>query len=255
MSSNIWTLCGAKPNVVEYRGRPWRVVEDQHHLATRSLVDSVEEHDLLERLIESAKPPTHAPAKLNYLLFTPLRYAPLKNGSRFGAVQERGIWYGSEELRTAFAERAYYQIVLLEGTAAEIQPLQHTVTAFTADVRTTAAVDLTLPPFATHSADISAKNSYVSSQQLGRDMRGAGISAFRFTSARDVHGGVNVGIFSPSAFASNRSKPHQRWLCVATTARVEFTRQGGSKAAVHSFPRADFLIAEALPTPAIQTSQ
>jgi RES domain len=251
MSPNIWTLCGAKPNVVEYRGRPSRIVEDQHHLATRPLVDSVEEHDLLEQLIENAKPPARAPAALDYLLSTPLRYPPLKRGSRFGTTLEMGIWYGAEEPRTAFAEVAYYLVVLLEGTAADIQPLQRTVTAFTADVKSTVAVDLTLPPFATHGADISAKDSYVSSQQLGLDMRAAGTTAFRFTSARDIRGGVNVGVFSPSAFASKKSKSHQRWLCVATTARVEFTRQGVVKTAVHSFPRADFLIGEALPTPAI----
>jgi hypothetical protein len=205
-------------------------------------------------LIEDAKPPVpESSAKLDYLLSTPFRYPPLKHGSRFGSKLESGIWYGSEEPRTAFAERAYYLLLVLEGTAAasSIEPWQRPFGAFTADVRTAAAVDLTAPPFLEHAAHISAKDTYASSQELGRDMRAAGIEAFRFTSARDVGGGVNVGLFSPNAFASNKPKTRQRWLCVATTARVEFSRQDVSKTTVHAFPRADFLHAGAIPSPAV----
>lgn len=254
MSSSIWTQCGAKPNVAEYHGRPWRIVEDQHHLATRKLVDSVAEHELLERLIDGAKPPLPAPAaELDYLLSTPFRYPPLKHGSRFGSAVESGIWYGSENPRTAFAERAYYVLLFLEGTAAaaSLQPLQRTFTAFAVDVRTALAVDLTLPPFASHTPRISAKDTYVFSQQLGRDMRGVGIEAFRFTSARDIGKGANVGIFSPKAFVSPRTKSHQRWSSIATSNQVEFSRQGMAKTTVHSFPRADFLLAGAVPSPAL----
>ncbi|MCV6615090.1 MAG: RES family NAD+ phosphorylase [Cellvibrionaceae bacterium] len=37
---------------------------------------------------------------------TPFRYPPLAYGSRFGSTLERGIFYASQELATAFAESA-----------------------------------------------------------------------------------------------------------------------------------------------------
>jgi hypothetical protein len=40
--------------------------------------------------------------------------------TRFGSRSERGLWYGSERLPTAFAEVAYYRILVLEGTAAPL---------------------------------------------------------------------------------------------------------------------------------------
>jgi len=44
---------------------------------------------------------------LDYLLFPPFRYPPLKWGSRFGTEYQRGLFYGSQLLATALAEVAY----------------------------------------------------------------------------------------------------------------------------------------------------
>ena len=81
------------------------MVEAQHRISTRKLVDSDREQAVLEQLLESAKPPVPPASNLlHYLLFTPFRYPPLPNGSRFGTRWDRGIWYGAETLATAFAE-------------------------------------------------------------------------------------------------------------------------------------------------------
>src|SRR5260370_1119544 len=86
-------------------------------------------------------PPSLAPrraagAGLDSLLFTPFRYPPLRHGSRFGSRYERGIWYGAETLRTAFAEVAYYRLLFLEGTEADLGLLQTDLSAFSVRVRT-----------------------------------------------------------------------------------------------------------------------
>ncbi len=51
MSSSIWTRCAGDSELRSLRLSPWRVVEAQHQLSTRKLVDSAEEQILLEELI------------------------------------------------------------------------------------------------------------------------------------------------------------------------------------------------------------
>src|SRR5215207_11623139 len=101
MSSSIWTRCAGDSEIRALHVSPWRVVEAQHQVSTRKLVDSAEEQALLEEMIDSVKPPDVTNGRMHYLLFTPFRYPPLPHGSRFGRRTERGIWYGSLDLRTA----------------------------------------------------------------------------------------------------------------------------------------------------------
>jgi hypothetical protein len=86
MSSDIWTQCAGRSEVRPLKLTPWRVVESQHQVSTRKLVDTLEEQALLEELIDSAKPRDTTNGRLHYLLSTPFRYPPLPYGSRFGAV-------------------------------------------------------------------------------------------------------------------------------------------------------------------------
>ena len=88
MSSSIWTRCAGATRLRSLRLAPWRVVESQHHVSTRKLVDSLEEQAILEQLIETAKPPSAAIDRYHVLIAAPFRYPPLKYGSRFGTRQE-----------------------------------------------------------------------------------------------------------------------------------------------------------------------
>src|SRR4029453_729894 len=134
MSSNIWTQCAGRTRVRALAGEAWRVVEPQHQVATRKLVDSDAEHEVLEELVEASKPAL--PGRLHYLLTTPFRSPPLPHGSRFGTRGEPGIWYGSAQPRTAFAETAYYRLLFLAGTRAALAPLPVELSAFRAGYRT-----------------------------------------------------------------------------------------------------------------------
>ena len=135
--------CGGKRNLRPYEGRPWRVVEAQHRNGTRRLVDSDEEQGVLEALIDRVKPPAPAGPEfrgLHYLLFTPFRHPPLPHGSRFGTRAEPSLFYASEVRETALAETAYYRLLFLEGTRAELGPVTVELSAFQVEVRTRAAV-------------------------------------------------------------------------------------------------------------------
>lgn len=253
VSPTIWTRYAARVDFAVLTARPWRVVEAQHVVATRKLVDSDGEQHLLEELIERAKPPVPPEPEfeeLHYLLSTPFRYPPLPYGSRFGTRAERGLWYGGEALRTAFAEAAYYRLVFLEGTEAELEPVVVDLTAFRARVWSERAVDLTREPFAAHGAEISSPVTYAASQVLGREMRAAGVEAFRYRSARDVEAGANLGLFTPAAFASRRPDSPQTWYCVATREVVELSRRDLLERGAFRFPRERFELEGELPAPA-----
>ena len=250
MSSSIWTRCGGASELRPLRLEPWRVVEAQHRVSTRKLVDTLEEQALLEDLIESAKPPDPTSGRLHYLLAAPFRYPPLRHGSRFGTRAERGIWYGSETQRGAFAEVAYYRLVFLEGTHADLGPVSTQLTAFRAQARSERGVDLVAPPFAAYRDVIASPVDYTETQALGRAMREAGVELFRYPSARAADE-VNVGAFSPSVFAGSRPRSLETWQCTATRALVEFVKLDYFRRSAFSFAREAFLVEGRLPTPAV----
>ena len=253
MSRSIWTQCAGSSRTGALVLDAWRVVESQSVISTRKLVDSDAEQEVLEQLLEHAKPPLpREPAfrRLHFLLSTPFRYPPLPRGSRFGTRLERGIWYGSAALSTALAEVAYYRLVFLAGTAAELGTVAVELSAFRAAVHTRRGVDLTLPPFAAHRARISSKTTYAASQPLGRAMREAQVEAFLYVSARDPERRKNVGLFAP-AFARRRPTVPSSWVCMATRDRVEISKKDVFRKQRHAFERSAFEVGGVLPTPAL----
>ena len=250
MSSSIWTRCAGDSELRALRLAPWRVVEAQHQVSTRKLVDSVEEQALLEELIDRVKPPDHTNGRLHYLLFTPFRYPPLRHGSRFGARHERGIWYGAETRATALAEVAYYRLLFLDGTHGELGAVITPLTAFNVRAHSARGIDLVVPPFAAHSRAIASPTSYSASQALGAAMRAAGVELFRYPSARAPHG-VCIGAFVPSVFGSAKPQKFETWHCTATKERVEFTQSDYLARERQVHERAEFLVEGRLPAPAL----
>jgi len=252
MSSSIWMECGGASELRPLRLAPWRVVEAQHKVSTRKLVGTAAEQELLEELIDSVKPATLAGRRLHYLLFTPFRYPPLRYGSRFGARHEGGIWYGSEKQGTAFAEVAYYRLLFLEGSHAELGSVTTSLTAFTVRMRSSNAVDLCSAPFDEYRSAIASPVSYVESQALGRAMRDSGVELFRFPSARDSSGGASVGAFSPAVFHNAKPLRFETWHCTAVPSFVEFARGDfGGRREVFVYGRAQFEVDGRLPSPAV----
>ena len=251
MAFSIWTQCAGDSELRILRLSAWRVVEAQHQVSTRKLVDSTEEQILLEELIDSVKPADITSGRLHYLLFTPFRYPPLPHGSRFGGRHDRGIWYGSLELRSAFAEVAYYRLLFIEGSHAALGTITTALTAFTASIRAAKGIDLTADPFDSYRSKISSPASYDVSQHLGDEMRAGGVEAFRYWSARDIEDGINVGVFSPSVFGRAKPKSFETWYCAASSDRVDLTQADYFARSSFSFLREQFLVNGELPSPAI----
>jgi len=228
---NIWQECKGDQYILPIECSAWRIVENQNQTATRKLVDSLHEQQVLEELIENHKPKLPEICKdYHYLLATPFRYPPLQQGSRFGTRYEPSIWYGSLAIETALAEKAYYRFLLLQDSEAEYRAAPIKYSAFQIDIMTQRGTNLTYPPFSHYTATISSHHCYIDSRKLGKDMREANVNVFLFESARCPDKGINVGLFSPCGFKTKTPKePFQTWLGTVTHSytQIEFVRTNG----------------------------
>lgn len=252
MSQSIWTRCAGSSRVRRLEDRAWRAVEAQHVVSTAKLTDSPEEQAALERMIDAVKPPlvpAQEFARHHFLLTTSFRYPPLRHGTRFSTRFERALWYGSQQIRTVCAEVAYYRLLFLEGTSADLGRLEVDLSLFRVSIRTRRGIDLTRAPFRAHESKISSPSSYAESQRLGLEMRKAGVEAFRYRSARDAEGGVNLALFTPSAFATRRPSAPHTWHATATKERVDFVRKDGLERSTFAFARREFEVRGSLPRP------
>lgn len=231
--------------------RAWRMVEAQHQISTRKLVDSAGEHEVLEALLERHKPPLPDErefAGLHYLLATPFRYPPLRWGSRYGPVTERGIWYGATKVHAVLAEVAFYRLLLLEGTTASIPRVSSEHTLFRVQVRAERGLDLGAPSFDAARAELVDPASYAATQRLGSEMRAHGVEAFVFPSARSD--GTNVGVLTPRAFVGKQPDPQmQTWHCTAGREQVWFQRRTATEPASVAFDADRFRLDGRLPHP------
>lgn len=256
MSLDIWTLCAGPTKVGPLSAEAWRVVEAQHLNSTHKLVDSLSEQNILENLIDQqVKPPRPRGAEfegLHYLLWTPFRYSPSGRGSRFGLPTDHGMWYGSTDVQTALAEKAFHHLVFLNASAADFSHQEIEWSSFTALVKTERGVDLTSPPFAQYAEAITDPASYKFSLPLGTMMRKAEVEAVLFASARSFRG-KNVGLFAPAFANKNVSDNHPRWTCFARKDRIEVRRKNLTpRPKAFVFTRAGFEIDGRLISPAFE---
>jgi RES domain len=194
-----------------------RVVEAQHFASTMRLTDSLEEQAALEAVLEDSKPALPPAAqRLHYLLATPFRYRP-HTGSRFRQPFEPGVWYGAEALRTALAEKSYWRLRFLldsPGTP-DLKPVPHT--AFSAAVRTAAALDLTRAPLVRERAAWTERLDYSRTQALAQAARAAGIVCIRYESVRDPQHAACVAVLAPEAFGRGRPRAQEAWFIAASS--------------------------------------
>jgi hypothetical protein len=202
------------------------------------LVDTLDEQQRLEELLETTKPPVPAEcAGLHYLLSTPFRYgAPYPTGSRFRRPGlTPGVFYGSTATATAVAEAAFHRLLFFADSPATPWPAnagEHT--AFSARFRTASALDLTSPPFDQDERRWTHPTDYRACHTLADEAREAGVDVLRYASARQG-GGVNLALFTCRTFASREPIDRQTWrihlgpqgvraVCGFPDARLEFDR-------------------------------
>jgi hypothetical protein len=168
-----------------------------------ALVDSLDEQQVLERILDDAKPPVPAGArKLHWLLFTPFRYPPPPGGSRFRGPNDPGVFYGADEVRTACAELGYWRWRHLnESPALTAMPVKPQ-TVFRAQLATL-AVDLRRPPFDVARGQWTDRDDYAACQAFARAAREA-------ASARSATSRCAIRSTRPVARCSRRRRSRGR---------------------------------------------
>lgn len=214
MSSNIWTPAELSSRATGLSGKCWRAVEAQHRASAMKITDTLEEQQILEKLIEDTKPPIPPGCEgLDVLLMTPFRYsAQNPYGSRFRRPNAAdGVFYASQQPGTAIAEMAFYRLLFF-AESPQIpwpqNPGEYTV--FAAELGSKRALDLTVRPFAGHDL-LYHFVDYSFSQLLADRAREARITALSYTSVRDPDRKPNFAILSPTAFARTRLVDRQSW--------------------------------------------
>lgn len=245
----IWQSCKGQQQIQTISGTLYRLAESQEQIATRRYVDSLQEQATLEELLESSKPVYDNYSHLDYLLRSPFRYPPLEHGSRFGRPHEMSLFYGAETVSTTLSEVAYYRFVFFQDIKDHPKPLltsEHTI--FSVDYSTDNGIELHKAPFDQFMNQLRHPYDYRDTQQLGSDMRNAGVEAFQYVSARDVNKGICVGLFTPAAFIDSKPVSYSAWQCEVGKTTVAFKETG--KRSVTTFNITQFQVNGTLPKPA-----
>ena len=215
-----------------YGNEVWRVVEAQHVVSTLKIVDSGDEQEILEAILDGTKPPFPAECSgYSYLIATPFRYGALyPHGSRFRrAGYTPGVLYASETDETAIAESAFYRILFFtESPDTPFPDNPSEFTAFSINVQTRRLVDLTAAPLSKKRKLWTDPVNYEPCQALEEDARAAGAEAIRYESVRDPKRRCNLAGLTCSAVASREPLAQRTW-------RLHFGETGAT--ATREFPR------------------
>lgn len=236
MSSNTWTPRAVASESKSCELTLWRAVEAQHVVATRALVDSLAEQEILESVLEASKPP--APercAGLDYLIHTPFRYPPLPRGSRFRSYDDPGVWYGADAIRTSCAEAGYWRwrFVCDSHGLTRLDGVAHTVLQAIARGET---LDLRIKPFARDESTWTDPDDYTGCQALARAARAAEVQMIRYASARDPDRGGCAAVLDCRAFSGTGGvRQRQSWFLTVDRQRASWVRSGSRSAASYEF--------------------
>src|SRR5262245_40852911 len=215
MPSITWTPAALLPSARPLAGTCWRVVEAQHHVSTLKLVDTLQEQQLLERIVEETKPVIPPECRhLHYLLATPFRYGSVyPTGSRFRRPgMTAGVFYAAEKVATAVAEIAFHRLLFFAESPQTPWPTNPSeYTAFAAAYRTRKGVDLTRSRFKTDGAAWLHPTDYRHCQEFAESARNAAIEAIRYRSVRDPEGGMNLALLTCRVFAKPKPIRLQTW--------------------------------------------
>ena len=205
------------------------MVEAQYVVSTMKVVDTLAEQEVLEDILEERKPPIpQEAAGLHYLLYTPFRYDTLiRQGSRFRAMGDPGVFYGAERLKTAAAETGYWRWRFLKDSAGLDRLPSARFTAFSVAVSGT-MIDLRRSPFSKDEALWMHPSDYGPTQAFGRTARKAALSAILYQSVRDPETHFCVAVLNPEAFASKQPDADMRnWMLTLLPTEAVWQRQGG----------------------------
>ncbi|NND82334.1 MAG: RES family NAD+ phosphorylase [Gammaproteobacteria bacterium] len=227
----------------------WRMVETQETAATLKLVETMEEQQLLEQLLDEVKPPYRPGTESrHYLIKTAFRYPPLKYGSRFGTRAMPSFFYASEQSDTVLAETAYYRFVFMHDMAEPYAAgLDSRHSMFRVTAKTDRCLDLSGKKYAALRSQLTDPVDYRLCQQIGKwAVEEKAVEIIRFESARLAQS-YNVAIASPTAIRSRAPNEIQSWLCRTTMQRISFSSRERRFPVL--FNLSDYLVNGQLPRP------
>ncbi|QID19819.1 RES family NAD+ phosphorylase [Nitrogeniibacter mangrovi] len=205
------------------------MVEAQHVASTMKIVDSPAEQDVLEALLDGAKPALPPEAEpLDYLLATPFRYPPLPGGSRFRSGIDPGVFYGADTVATAGAELGYWRWRFLHDAVdlERLEPVPHT--AFGAEVATT-TVDVRCAPFDRDAEAWTHPTDYRHTQAFARVARSARVGGILYRSVRSAVPAWCLALLTPAGFAHRKPlAATQTWWLAVSVDGVQWRRDAES---------------------------
>lgn len=211
-----------------YANEIWRLVEAQHIISTMKLVDSREEQEALEAILEKTKPPVPAACQhLDYLLATPFRYGLYPRDSRFRRAGETpGVFYAAEEPITAVAETVWHRRIFFGGSPQTPLPVEAgQYTAFSVPVRTGMAIDLTVPPLSRDEASWTDPDDYSACLDLADRVREDEGELIRYASVRHPEALPNIAVLTCSAFVKAEPVQRQTWHLLLRPGRTQVHRE------------------------------
>lgn len=202
-----------EPAYAPYRKNLWRVIEAQSRSSTVGIVDTVREHDVLEGILEDAKPPVPVGCRrLSYQFWSPFRYGRYPRDSRFRrAGRTPGVWYGAEDAVTAVCETAWGALRFFRaspGTPMPARPVEHT--AVQADIATPVGLDLTAAEMADQGR-WTDPSDYSDCLALADLARADGCEVIRYASVRHPDHLPNAAVLTCRAFVQPRPIAQQTW--------------------------------------------
>ncbi len=96
-------------------------------------------------------------------------------------------------------------------SANDAQSVELLLTVFSADWQSPLTLDLTRPPLDRDRRKWTHPDDYGPTRQLALSARVAGVEVIRYESVRDIEGGINVALLSPSAFSRPDPAGRQTW--------------------------------------------
>ncbi len=225
MSESGWSTNWLETGVIHMAMPAWRGVEAQHVVSTMRLVDTAQEQDVLEQLLELSKPPMpQMKSPKHYLLSTPFRYRP-QHQSRFRRAGTLGVWYGAEELYAACAEVAYWRHrFILDSVSLIRTELLTEHTFFQAEVKGT-AVDLMSLPWVEARGAWTHGSDYVQTHAMAETAKDAGVQWICYESVR-APGKRCAAVLDVEALDMLHETSQQTWHCKATREAVTMVHQG-----------------------------
>jgi hypothetical protein len=227
-----WTIAELQSELRPYECHVWRVVEGQHLVSTRKIVDTNAEQNVLEDLIEATKPAVPDECRgLDYLLSTPFRYRPAYRGSRFRHPGlSPGVFYAAEDPSTAVAEMAFYRLLFYAESPTTPWPVNPSeYSGFSSSVRTSQSLDLTRAPLNADRVFWRDPIEYDPCRKLADAAREVSAKLLRYESARDPQNGACVAVLTCPVFVETHPLDYQTW-------RIGVGASGAY--ALREFPRA-----------------